>query len=252
MNSSSQKTFLESKRKQVFAAFLIIGDEILSGRTRDENLHFLANNLTEIGINLREVRVVADSHQAIIKAINELRSNYDYVFTSGGIGPTHDDITSKAVAAAFGVELKKNQKAEEILFQFYGKENVNEARLKMAYIPASAELLDNPVSSAPGFKIGNVFVMAGVPKIFQAMFVCSKKNLVCGAKTFSKEIKIMLTESIIAKDLTELQALYPQVAIGSYPFESGTALVFRSINQDLLDESVLKMKKIISNLENSK
>ena len=236
------------KQKLVSAAFLIIGDEILSGRTKDENLHFLAQNLTEIGINLREVRVVADNHSEIITAVNQLRSRHDYVFTSGGIGPTHDDITSAAIADAFGKKLEKNSEAEAILYKFYGKDGVNEARLKMAFVPEGAELLDNPVSSAPGFKMENVFVMAGVPKIFQAMLHAAKNLLSGGVKIRSQEIKTGLTESIIAKDLSRLQDQFKEVAIGSYPFGGGTSLVFRSAFPDKIEEAMAKMKLIIESL----
>jgi molybdenum cofactor synthesis domain-containing protein len=235
--------------KIVTAAFIMIGDEILSGRTQDKNLNFLAKNLTEIGINLREVRVVPDIEKEIIFAINEVREKFDYIFTSGGIGPTHDDITSESIAKAFGDKIIKHKEAQEILEQYYGKENVNEARMKMAMIPSTASLLDNPVSSAPGFRIGNVFVMAGVPQIFQAMFFAAKKELVVGAKTKSREIKINLTESIIAKDLTELQALYSTVSMGSYPFDGGTSLVFRSANYDDLDKSVDDMIKLLARIK---
>lgn len=235
-------------KNSVSAALLIIGDEILSGRTQDENLNFLAINLTQIGIELSEARIVPDQNQAIISAANELRKKYDYLFTSGGIGPTHDDITSAAIAEAFGDELIKNAQAEEILFKHYGRENVNEARLKMAFLPKNASLLDNPISSAPGFRIGNVFVMAGIPKIFRAMFDAARPQLICGNITASEEIKISLTESLIAKDLTDLQLEFSEVSIGSYPFEGGTSLVFRSKNQVMLTKSKAKMLAIIDKI----
>ncbi len=229
----------------VSASLLVIGDEILSGRTVDQNINFLAKNLSQIGINLREVRVVGDFENEIIYAVNELRKKFDYVFTSGGIGPTHDDITSLSIAKAFNQDLILNKVAHEILIQYYGKNDLNEARLKMAYLPRNASLLDNPISSAPGFRIENVFVMAGIPKIFQAMFEASKKELKVGCKIISREIKISLTESIIAKDLTELQKQYNQISIGSYPFDSGTSLVFRGIDEQILKEVLLKMQNLI-------
>lgn len=235
------------KKEIVNAAFVMIGDEILSGRTQDKNLNFLAINLSASGINLREVRVVPDVESEIIDAVNTLRKKYDYVFTSGGIGPTHDDITSAAVAKAFNTTTILHQEAEEILRKHYGAE-INEARLKMARIPEGATLLNNPVSSAPGFKLENVFVMAGVPQIFQAMFFAAQKELIAGKKTLSKEIKISLYESAIAKDFEDLQKKYPQVIMGSYPFDGGTSLVFRSIYCDMLDvalnEMTEKVKKI--------
>lgn len=228
------------------AAFVIIGDEVLSGRTADKNLNFLAKELTAMGINLKEVRVVPDDEEEIILAVNVLRKKFHYVFTSGGIGPTHDDITSAAIAKAFDDDLIKNEEAEQILINHYGKENVNEARLKMAFVPRSAKLLDNSVSSAPGFVIENVFVMAGVPKIMQAMFWAAAKSLSVGDKIISQEIKTELTESIIAKDLTDLQKEFPNISMGSYPFDGGTALVFRSVDVLALEEAIKKMKIIIN------
>ena len=195
------------------------------------------------------MRVVADITQEIIDAINALRHKFDYVFTSGGIGPTHDDITSQSIAKAFNVKIELNKEAEEILHKHYGVD-INEARLKMAMIPTGASLLNNPISSAPGFRIKNVFVMAGVPKIFQAMFAAAKKELIGGEKTLSQEIKINLVESKIAKDFEELQKEYPNVTMGSYPFEGGTSLVFRSIDEkslltakDLMTKKILAIKK---------
>jgi molybdenum cofactor synthesis domain-containing protein len=234
----------------VTAAFVIIGDEVLSGRTADKNLNFLATELTAMGINLKEVRVVPDVEVEIIDAINALRRKFNYVFTSGGIGPTHDDITSESIAKAFGDKLIKNEEAKQILFHHYGKENVNEARLKMAFVPSKSRLLDNPVSSAPGFIIENVIVMAGVPKIMQAMFYAAKKDLIVGDKVISEEIKTNFTESIIAKDLTNLQKEFTNVSMGSYPFDGGTALVFRSVNQKSLSQAVAKMQNIIQLLQN--
>ena len=234
-----------NKNNVVSASLLVIGDEILSGRTVDQNINFLAKNLAQIGITLREVRVVGDFENEIIFAVNELRQKFDYVFTSGGIGPTHDDITSLSIAKALNQDLILNEVAHKILIQHYGENNVNEARLKMAYLPRNASLLDNPISSAPGFRIENVFVMAGIPKIFQAMFEASKKELKIGCKIFSREIKISLTESIIAKDLTDLQNQYREISMGSYPFDLGTSLVFRGYDKIILEEALLKMQDLI-------
>ncbi|MBU6140068.1 MAG: competence/damage-inducible protein A [Proteobacteria bacterium] len=233
--------------KVVTAALIIIGDEILSGRTQDVNLNFLACNLSEIGINLSEVRVVPDLEKEIIDAVNAVRKKFDYVFTSGGIGPTHDDITSESIAKAFGEQVIKNQEAAEILIKHYGEKNVNEARMKMAMLPSRASLLDNPISSAPGFRIENVFVMAGIPKIFQAMFVAAKKELIGGKTKKSLEIKISLTESIIAEDFAILQKKYPQVAMGSYPFDGGTSLIFRSTDYEALEKAKSEMEVILKN-----
>jgi molybdenum cofactor synthesis domain-containing protein len=237
--------------KIVTAAMVMIGDEILSGRTPDQNLNFLAKNLAEIGINLREVRVVPDVEDEIILAVNSVRKKFDYIFTSGGIGPTHDDITSAAIAKVFNDKCKKNQQAVEILEQKYGKENLNEASIKMAFVPSKSKLLDNPISSAPGFRIENVFVMAGVPKIFQAMFFAAKKELTGGAKIKSREIKVSLTESIIAKSFSDLQQKYLQVAMGSYPFDSETSLVFRSADYEAMNSAVSEMVEIIKNIKNN-
>lgn len=235
--------------KKVTAGFVIIGDEILSGRTQDVNLNFLAKNLAAIGISLLEVRVVPDIEKEIVEAVNILRKKFTYVFTSGGIGPTHDDITSAAIAKAFEDVVIKNEEAAAILVKYYGAENVNEARMKMACVPSKAQLLDNPVSSAPGFRIENVFVMAGIPKIFQAMFEAAKTELVGGKKTKTQEIKIILTESVIAKEFSDLQKKYEQVVMGSYPSESGTSLVFRSIDYDALDQAVQEMSAILKKIK---
>jgi molybdenum cofactor synthesis domain-containing protein len=234
----------------VKAAFIIIGDEILSGRTADKNLNFLAQELTQIGINLMEVRVVPDLEEEIILAVNTLRKKFDYVFTSGGIGPTHDDITAVSIAKAFEDNLIKNQEAEQILINHYGKENVNNARLKMAFVPSKAKLLDNPVSSAPGFMIDNVIVMAGVPEIMQAMFFAAKKQLSTGNKILSQEIKTTLTESIIAQDLSDLQIEFEKISIGSYPFKNGTCIVFRGYDIKDLEKVSDRINQILSrNLE---
>lgn len=236
-------------KDNVTAAFVMIGDEILSGRTEDKNLNFLAKNLTEIGISLQEVRIVPDIEDEIVEAINAVRNKFDYVFTSGGIGPTHDDITSLSIAKAFDNKLIQNQEATQILIDYYGEDNVNESRLKMAFVPQQAKLLDNPVSSAPGFRIANVFVMAGVPKIFQAMFEAAKKELIGGKKIQSKEIRITLTESVVAKELEDLQQKYPVISMGSYPFEGGTSLVFRGNDYDLLEKSVKEMSELLERIK---
>lgn len=239
---------MKNQNKIVTAAFVMIGDEILSGRTRDQNLNFLAKNLTKMGINLKEVRVVPDVEKEIIDAVNAVRRKFDYVFTTGGIGPTHDDITALAIAKAFGDKLIKNEEAKQVLIKHYGNK-INEAQLKMAYVPSKSRLLDNPVSSAPGFIIKNVIVMAGVPKIMRAMFKAAKKDLIGGAKTISRELKISLTESVIAKSFDDLQQEFPQVIMGSYPFKGGTSLVFRSINRETLEKSFAKMVGIVNSIK---
>jgi len=214
------------------ACLIIIGNEILSGRTKDVNLNWLAVELNKVGVKLCEARVIADIPQAIIATLNECRKNYDYVFTTGGIGPTHDDITSENIAAALGVAYEKNPAAEAILAKHYGEENLNAARLKMSYMPVGAELILNPVSAAPGFRIENIYVMAGVPRIMQAMFDNIKHTLQGGEPVLSKTVSIFMTEGIIAEGLTKIQNDFPHVEIGSYPFvrnnRLGTSLVARN------------------------
>ncbi len=238
------------QKEIITAAFLMIGDEILSGRTQDKNLNFLAKSLTNFGIQLREVRVVGDVEDEIILATKTLCAKYDYLFTSGGIGPTHDDITSAAIAKAFDTKLILHEEAEKILKQHYG-DQINEARLKMAYIPQGASLLDNPVSSAPGFNIKNVFVMAGVPKIFESMYQAAEKQLMSGAKIKSLEIVTDLTEGWLASDLEKLQQKYQKVAMGSYPFNGGTSLVFRSTNYEMLEKSHNEMVEILKKIKSN-
>jgi molybdenum cofactor synthesis domain-containing protein len=218
----------------VTAAALVIGDEILSGRTRDKNIGTIAGHLNEIGIALREVRVVADDEQAIVEAVNELRARYTYVFTTGGIGPTHDDITADAVAKAFGVPIDIDPRAVALMRPAYEKRGLelNEARLRMARIPAGAELVANSVSIAPGFRIANVIVMAGVPAIMEVMLRDATKQLRTGPKMNAVTIRVERPEADIADLFREHQALYPDVVMGSYPsFNDGrysADLVLRS------------------------
>lgn len=233
----------------VTAAFIVIGDEILSGRTKDENINFLALGLAEVGVVLSEVRVVPDDESEIVETVNFLRQKFNYVFTSGGIGPTHDDITAVSIAKAFGDELVENPEAVDALMQHHSNIDVNEAYLKMALIPSQGKLLDNAISSAPGFYLENVFVMAGVPKIFQVMFEAAKKEIIGGQKVKSQEIKINLIESVIAKDLSQLQNAYPEVSMGSYPFKGGTSLVFRGTDEKLIEQSVNEMVALLRDIK---
>jgi len=216
---------------EVTAAMLIIGNEILSGRTQDANLAYVALGLNEVGIRLKEVRVVSDDEAAIVAAVNALRAAYTYVFTSGGIGPTHDDITSECIAKAFGVKLLRDPRAVERLERQIGVGNLNEARLRMANIPEGGELIDNPISGAPGFRIGNVHVMAGIPRIMQAMFDGVRHGLKGGKKMLSQSIDLYTGEGNIAAGLTEIQNARLEVEIGSYPFSRkgvfGTVIVCR-------------------------
>jgi molybdenum cofactor synthesis domain-containing protein len=210
---------------QKTAACLVIGDELLSGRTRDSNMHHLAGWLTQRGIALKEARVVADEEPAIVEALNALRVRYDYVFTSGGIGPTHDDITADAVAAAFGVPCVENPQSLALIEQWYRKrgEDVTPARRRMARMPKGAEIILNPVTGAPGIRIGNVFVMAGVPSIFKAMLDAVADRIEGGAVVHARAATALkLPESKIADALREIAAALKGVAIGSYPIDGDT------------------------------
>ena len=206
------------RRDGVTAALLVIGDEILSGRTKDKNIGYIAEYLTGIGIDLKEVRVVADEEADIVAAVNALRHRYTYVFTTGGIGPTHDDITADCVAKAFGVSIDVDPRARALLLQRIAEKDLNEARLRMARIPAGADLIINKVSNAPGFRLGNVFVMAGVPAIMQAMLDEVAPTLRTGAKMLSESVRADLREGDIGTDLGAIAKAHPEVAIGSYPF----------------------------------
>ena len=216
---------------EVTAALIIVGNEILSGRTQDVNLQYIATGLNEVGIRLREVRVVADDEEAIVAAVNAMRAIHRYVFTTGGIGPTHDDITAECVAKAFGVPLRRDPRAVERLKRQIAEKDLNEARLRMANVPEGGELIDNPVSSAPGFIIGNVYVMAGVPRVMQAMFDGIRHNLRGGRRMLSKTVTVIAGEGTIAAGLEAIQKSWPQVEIGSYPFARrgvfGAAIVAR-------------------------
>ena len=204
----------------VTAAILVIGDEILSGRTKDKNIGYIAEYLTAIGIDLKEVRVVSDDETAIVSALNALRAAYTYVFTTGGIGPTHDDITAECVAKAFGVSIDYHPEAMRIISERAAKmgAEMNEARKRMARIPAGASLVENKVSGAPGFRIGNVTVMAGVPSIMQAMLDAVAPTLKTGVKMLSESIRADLREGDVGSELGEIAKANPDVSIGSYPF----------------------------------
>jgi molybdenum cofactor synthesis domain-containing protein len=204
----------------VTAAILVIGDEILSGRTKDKNIGYIAEYLTMIGIDPREVRVVPDVEAEIVAAINVMRRRYDYVFTTGGIGPTHDDITADSVAAAFDVPIDFDPRAVTILKERFAKTGteMNAARMRMARIPQGAELVANPVSGAPGFWIGNVIVMAGVPAIMQVMLDDVAPKLRTGTKMLSESIRADAKEGDVGTELGEVAAAFPDATIGSYPF----------------------------------
>ena len=202
----------------ITAALMVIGDEILSGRTKDKNIGYIAEYLTNIGIDLREVRVVPDVEEEIVDALNALRKRHTYVFTTGGIGPTHDDITADSVAKAFGVALPFHPEAIAIMQKRFGAAHLNEARMRMTRIPEGGELIVNKVSGAPGFRIGNVYVMAGIPSVMQAMLDEIAPTLKTGAKVLSETIRADAREGEIGTPLGEIARAYPDVAIGSYPF----------------------------------
>lgn len=226
------------------AAILIIGDEILSGRTRDANMHYLAGELTRIGIDLREVRVVADDTAAIVAAVNALRAAFDHVFTSGGIGPTHDDITADAVAAAFGMALHVRDDARAILAAHYDRSGLefNAARRRMARIPEGALLIENPISAAPGFSLENVHVMAGVPDIFKAMVASLLPRLTGGKPLLSQTLRIDRGEGVVAEPLGTLAAEFADLSFGSYPFIQngayGTNIVVRGTDAARVDAAI--------------
>jgi len=234
------------------ACVIVIGNEILSGRTQDVNLNWLASQLNAVGVRLREARVIPDVPEIIIKTVNECRAVYDYVFTTGGIGPTHDDITSECISQAFGVPYERHKEAEALLVKHYSPDMLNEARLKMADMPRGATLIPNPVSTAPGYIIGNVYVMAGVPRIMQAMFDGIKHTLKGGKPVLSITISIFLTEGTIAKGLTEIQNRFSDVEIGSYPFvrnnKLGTSLVCRHTDSSLLEQVKGELISFITSL----
>lgn len=232
------------------AAFLVIGDEILSGRTREANVNYLAVELSGAGIDLSEVRIVPDEHDRIVTALNELRSRHDHVFTSGGIGPTHDDITADAVAAAFGVEISVREDARALLESRSAARRIqiNDARLRMARIPDGASLIVVDSSAAPGFSIQNVHVMAGVPSIFTEMVDRVLPTLAAGAPTVSRELRFDVGEGRIADQLRGLAAEFPELAFGSYPFFSegvyGTNIVVRGTDPDLVELGFARVRQL--------
>ena len=234
------------------AAMLVIGDEILSGRTRDANMHHLAGQLTAHGIDLTEVRVVSDDQPAIVRALNALRADYTHVFTSGGIGPTHDDITADAIGAAFGVHVDVRDDARALLQAHYDRQGseLNAARLRMARIPDGATLIDNPVSVAPGFTLENVHVMAGVPSVFQAMVQSVLPTLTGGQPLVSRTLRMMRGEGDLAGPLGAVAAQYPDISFGSYPFQKdcvyGANLVLRGPDEAALDAAMSALETALA------
>ncbi len=239
-------------RPRVTACVLIIGNEILSGRTQDVNLSYLAETLNACGIQVTEARVLPDDAAVIIDAIRTCRSGFNYVVTTGGIGPTHDDITSAAVAAAFGRPLVRDAEAARRLKEQYSPDQLNAARLKMADVPEGAELIDNPVSRAPGFRIENVIVLPGVPRILQAMVDGYRHQLQGGTPMLARTLSAFLTEGAIASELARVQADHVDAEIGSYPFvrdsRLGVCLVVRCTDRDALDAATTAVCSMLSDL----
>ena len=238
----------------VTAAMIVIGDEILSGRTKDRNIGHLADIMTAVGIDLKEVRIVADDEDDIAGAVNALRARYDYVFTTGGIGPTHDDITADSVAKAFGVPCNYDDRAMKLLADSYAARGIefNDARKRMARMPVGAEHIDNPVSVAPGFRIDNVHVMAGVPSIFQAMLDNVVPTLRTGTKLISATVACPAGEGLIGGPLGDIQKAHPDTIIGSYPkYLDGTFrtdLVIRARTQEALDAARQAVEAMVAGL----
>lgn len=249
--AGSPSTGPGSGERTVTAGVAIIGNEILSGRTKDANLSFLGERLNELGVRLMEARVVADLETAIVEAVNALRARYDYVFTTGGIGPTHDDITVDCVARAFGLPVVVHPEARRLLEAHYGDE-INEARLRMARAPEGADLVDNPVSVAPGLRIENVYVLAGIPRIMQAQFESLRHELVGGRPLETRSFPVAVPESVVAPGLTALQARFPDVEMGSYPFQRGgrfgTSLVLRATEPGRLDLAETGLRALLDEL----
>jgi molybdenum cofactor synthesis domain-containing protein len=238
----------------ITAALLVIGDEILSGRTKDKNIGYIAEYLTGIGIDLREVRVVPDLEEEIVTAVNALRNRYTYLFTTGGIGPTHDDITADSVAKAFGVPIDVDPRAVAVMRERYKPEDLNEARLRMARIPNGAELVENPISKAPGFRMGNVIVMAGVPAIMQAMLDNVAPTLQTGARMIVETINAgSVPEGLYAAGLGEIAAQNDGVSIGSYPAFTAAGfanqIVVRGKDRASVDAAAHAVRALIARLQ---
>ena len=241
------------KKAKYSASVLVIGDEILSGRTQDTNSNYIAKKMAEIGIDTSEIRVIPDIKEVIIESVNELRKKNDYLFTTGGIGPTHDDITAESIALAFGVKIELNESAFSVLKKYYEEigSPFNEVRQRMARIPVGATLIENPVSKAPGFKIENVFVFAGIPKIMIAMLENSLEFLHKGNIVHSQSVKVDAVEGDIADTLSLMDSEDSDLRIGSYPFfnskvDFGVNVVIKSVDKDKLSKSVNKFKEFLN------
>ena len=242
-----------TNKKEITAGIIIIGNEVLSGRTKDINTSTLAIWLNSLGINVREVRVIPDVEKDIIETVNALRKKFDYIFTTGGIGPTHDDITAESISKAFNLEYGFHKEAFSILEKYYKPGEFNEGRQKMAKMPTTANLILNPTSGAPGFYVKNVFCLPGVPSILQSMIGGLKNELVGGDPIISITISLRTVESEIAKPIAEIQNKNNDVEIGSYPFfragKLGVSIVLRSSNKSKLDKCNLELLNFIKSRE---
>ncbi len=241
--------------KNPTASMVVIGDEILSGRTSDTNINYLAKKLFKIGIDLKEVRIVKDCKKSIIFSVNNLKKSFDYVFTCGGIGPTHDDITTESIAEAFDLKIEIHKEAKKKLKDYYSKKNkkINSAIFKMARIPLGASLIDNNLTGAPGFKIGNIYVMAGVPKIFKEMVLNILPTLETGTPILTKTYIFLIGEGQIASPLNEIAKEFSDLKIGSYPFlkdkEYGVNVTFSGVSSEMIERAGSKLKSILNGVK---
>jgi molybdenum cofactor synthesis domain-containing protein len=241
-----------SEHKIITAGIIIIGNEILSGRTQDVNIQHIGLKLNEHGVHVREVRIIPDIESSIVDTVRALKQAYDYVFTTGGIGPTHDDITAESMAKAFNRDLEFNAIALDILYARYGTDRLTEGRKNMARMPVGAELIKNPVSAAPGFQVENVFVMAGIPDVMRGMLDFALEKVIPGTPIMSSAVHCMLAEGDLAKGLRELQEANSDVDIGSYPFwrlgRFGTNVVVRGQNTVSIDKVTALVKELMVSL----
>ena len=241
---------MEKTNTKVNAAIVVIGNEILSGRTQDQNVSFLAKWLNEIGVRVEEVRIIEDKEDDIVKCIKEIKDKYKYIFTTGGIGPTHDDITSQSIAKVFNLKYGYHKEAYDILEKYYAPGEFNEGRKKMAKIPEQASLIYNPSSGAPGFFIKNVYCLPGVPSILKSMVEDLKNKIIGGDKIISRTISASTVESEIAKSLEEVQSQFKNIEIGSYPFfrsgKIGVSIVMRSTKNNEINDCSKKILNFLS------
>ena len=240
---------MKKTKKKVTAAIIVIGNEILSGRTQDINVSFLSRWLNNLGVRVVEVRIIEDVEKSIVDCVNEVKDNFDYIFTTGGIGPTHDDITSKSIAKAFNLSYGYHKEAYDILEKYYKPGEFNEGRKKMAKIPDKAELIYNPSSGAPGFIIENIFCLPGVPSILKSIVEGLKNKIIGGKKILSKTISVSTVESEIAKSLEDIQNKFKNIEIGSYPFfrlgKIGVSIVMRSTEPEQIKDCAKQIQNFI-------